>query len=88
MAACRLCKRERAPSSELCAYHLRAKTNLESGYKQWADAYGGITWKQYLQKVGSNADTGQWAKEVADLLLDESAEGAGPPGSGAPPRQS
>jgi len=76
MAACRLCKRERASSSEFCAYHLKAKTNLESGYKQWAEAYGGISWKQYLQEVGRNAETGQWAKEMAKLLSKESEEQA------------
>ena len=32
-----------------------------------------MTWKQYLQKVGGNSETGQWAKEVAELLSKESA---------------
>jgi hypothetical protein len=68
MTDCLLCRRGCAPSSPLCRYHLQAKTNLESGYKQWSDAYGGITWEEYLQKVGRNAETGQWAKEVARFL--------------------
>ena len=74
MASCKLCKRECSPSSEYCSYHLKAKENLESGYKQWSDAYGGITWKEYLRRVGRNPETGQWAKEVADLLSKTSGE--------------
>jgi hypothetical protein len=73
MTNCRLCKRDQAASSDLCVHHLAAKQNLESGYKQWSEAYGAITWKEYLQKVGQNAETGQWAKEVAKLLSDETA---------------
>lgn len=76
MASCRLCKRESAPSSNLCKYHLMAKTNLESGYRQWSEAFGGTTWKEYLKRVGKNSETGQWAKDVADLLSKESAEQA------------
>ena len=74
MTACRLCKRECAPSSTLCKNHLAAKLNLESGYRQWSDAYGTITWKEYLKKVGRLAETGQWAKEVAELLSKEGAD--------------
>ena len=74
MTTCRLCKRDSAPSSALCKYHLMAKRNIESGYKQWSDAYGAIAWKEYLQKIGRNAETGQWAKEVAELLSKDTAE--------------
>ena len=42
MAACRLCKRECAPSSTLCKYHLAAKRGVESAYAKWNEAYGGI----------------------------------------------
>ena len=74
MTACRLCKRECAPSSTLCKYHLAAKRSVESAYTQWKEAYGGITWKDYLQRVSQDAETGLWAKEVAELLSKESAE--------------
>lgn len=71
MTACGLCKRERAPSSTLCKYHLAAKRNVESQYARWSEAYGGMTWKEYLRKVAQSPETGQWAKEVADLLSKE-----------------
>jgi hypothetical protein len=73
-ATCRLCKRERAPSSTLCKYHLAAKRNVESAYKQWSEAYGGMTWKEYLQKIAQIAGTGQWAKEVAMMMSKEPEE--------------
>jgi len=73
MTSCRLCKRDCAPPSEFCKYHLTAKQNVESGYKQWSEAYGGITWKEYLRRIAQNAETGQWAKEVAELMSKEAA---------------
>ncbi len=77
MTSCRLCKRECSSSSSLCEYHLTAKLNLESAYRQWSEAYGGMTWREYLLKVTHNAQTGQWAKEVAQMLADESPKSAG-----------
>lgn len=74
MTTCRLCERECAPSSNFCEYHLGAKKSIESAYRQWNEAYGGISWKDYLQKVRQNPETGQWAKEVAELLSKETAE--------------
>jgi hypothetical protein len=74
MTSCRLCKRDCAPSSALCKYHLMAKRNIESGYKQWMEAYGDLTMKEYLQKIGRNPETGQWAKEVAELMAKGSED--------------
>ena len=74
MITCRLCKRGCAQSSVLCKFHLAAKTNLESGYGQWKEAYGSMTMKEYLQRIGRNKESGQWVKEVADLLTKESVD--------------
>ena len=74
MTSCRLCKREASSPSSFCKYHLMAKKSLESGYKQWSEGYGEMTWKEYLQKVAHNSETGQWAKEVADALAKESID--------------
>ncbi len=74
MTACLLCTRECAPSSTLCKYHLAAKRSVESAYRQWNEAYGGIAWKEYLQKLSQNPETGLWAKEVASLLSKEAVE--------------
>jgi nucleoid DNA-binding protein len=74
MKSCRLCKRDCAPSSTLCKYHLTAKRNIESGYKVWREAYGDFTMKEYLQKIGRTPETGEWAKEVAELMSRETIE--------------
>ncbi len=74
MTSCLLCKRECAPSSTLCRYHLEARRRVESAYNTWNEAYGGITWKEYLQRISQDPETGQWAKEVAGLLSKEAAE--------------
>jgi hypothetical protein len=63
---CRLCSRE--ATDELCRYHERAKERVQSAYRGWARAYGGMDWKVYLDRVITNGETGQWAKEVAELL--------------------
>jgi hypothetical protein len=74
MATCRLCKRESAPSSTLCEYHLAAKRKVEAGYKEWSEGYGGMAWKEYLLRIRSSSETGLWAKEVADMMSKDDAE--------------
>jgi len=73
MTTCRLCRRDAATSSRLCEHHLAAMRNLEAAYKRWDEAYGGMTWRDYLKTVREKRETGQWAKEVAELLLKEPA---------------
>jgi len=63
---CRLCEKEAV--TDLCGHHQSAKENLERAYPRWVKAYGGIEWKDYLDNVKRNVQTGRWAKEVAELL--------------------
>ena len=63
---CLLC--ERVPVSDLCPYHQAAKEKVEAAYPRWVRAYGKIEWKDYLDNVKRNGQTGQWAKEIAELL--------------------
>jgi hypothetical protein len=63
---CKLCGREAV--SNLCKYHEEAKRKIEAGYRLWAEAYGKVKWKDYLDKVKHNEQTGQWAKEIAEML--------------------
>jgi hypothetical protein len=63
---CKLCSRRAA--ADLCRYHQEAKERVESTYGLWVRAYGSIDWKTYLDRVITNDETGQWAKEVAELL--------------------
>ncbi len=63
---CRVCGREGA--SDLCAYHSAAKEKVEAAYPLWVRGYGKMEWKEYLDRVKRNVQTGQWAKEIADFL--------------------
>ncbi len=66
---CKLCERETATG--LCTYHQSAKDSLKAAYPRWSRAYGGMEWKDYLDNVKRNVQTGRWAKEVAELLERE-----------------
>jgi hypothetical protein len=63
---CMACKREAV--NDLCIYHQAAKERVVVGYPLWVKAYGEIEWKRYLDNVKRNPQTGQWAKEIADIL--------------------
>ena len=63
---CMLCSRKAV--SNLCRHHEEARRKVEAGYHLWAKAYGEIEWKDYLDKVKRNEQTGQWAKEITEML--------------------
>lgn len=63
---CLLCEREAV--SDLCEYHQAAKERVEGAYRLWVKAYGTMEWHDYLDRVKRNEQTGQWAKEIAELL--------------------
>ena len=63
---CSLCERDAV--SGLCPYHEAAKARVKATYPLWVKAYGGMDWKDYLDNVKRNVQTGQWAKEIAELL--------------------
>lgn len=63
---CPVCGRDSA--EQLCSYHSEAKERVEAAYPLWVRAYGRIEWKDYLDSVKRNPQTGQWAKEIAEFL--------------------
>jgi len=63
---CPLCGREAA--SDLCVYHLEAREKVKLAYPLWVKAYGRMEWKDYLDNVKRNVQTGQWAKEIVEFL--------------------
>jgi hypothetical protein len=65
---CPLC--ERAAAVDLCEYHQAARENLQRAYPMWIKAYGEIEWKDFLDNVKRNVQTGPWAKAVARFLED------------------
>jgi len=67
---CRLCERE--TDLGLCQFHAEAEKQIESAYRAWKEAYGVLAWTEYLARVIKNPETGQWAIEVARLMLRSS----------------
>jgi hypothetical protein len=63
---CPICGREAVP--DLCRYHTEAKERVREAYPFWVKAYGNIEWKDFLDNVKRNPQTGQWAKEIAEFL--------------------
>jgi hypothetical protein len=72
---CQLCRRESETNSNLCRYHAQAKRVLLAAYNAWGEAYSGLEWKEYLDKVKQLPETGQWVKEVIgqELIVDKDA---------------
>jgi hypothetical protein len=67
---CRLCRRK-AEIDSLCRYHFDARDELKKGYERWRDAYSSMSWREYLDRIKRLDGTGQWVKEVADLMERE-----------------
>jgi len=63
---CLICGRE--GPGDLCGYHAEAKERVRAAYPLWVKAYGSIEWKDFLDNVKRNPQTGQWAKEIAERL--------------------
>jgi len=70
---CTICSRE-IPSGDYCKYHEEAYKNLKEKYEEWLEAYGELSFSDYLQKVIQNPETGIWAKEVAEELAKKENE--------------
>ena len=63
---CALCERQAV--DELCRYHAQARDDVRSTFSYWKEAYGGLEWDDYLDRIKRNPRTGQWAKEAAGFL--------------------
>lgn len=66
MMECPVCGKE--SQADLCPDHAAAKEKLEASYPLWVRAYGRIEWKDYLDNVKRNVQTGRWVKEIAEFL--------------------
>jgi hypothetical protein len=65
---CRICSRE-AVERNYCELHAKAYENIAKNYDKWKRALK-ISWKEYLSQIAKNPLTGEWAKEVAQDLLN------------------
>jgi len=53
---------------EFCKWHKLSYEKLKETFKRWQDALE-ISWKQFLEEVIKNPNTGEWAREVAAYIL-------------------
>jgi len=65
---CPICGREAV--TDFCHYHTEAKENVLAAYPLWVKAYGNMEWKDFLDNVKRNPQTGQWVKEIAEILKE------------------
>jgi hypothetical protein len=42
---------------------------MNNHYKTWVNAYGRISWEEFLTKLLSMQETGRWIKEVIEVEL-------------------
>jgi hypothetical protein len=66
---CEICNRQTAESC-YCEFHAKAYENIVKKYERWKVALE-ISWKEYLSEIVKNPLTGEWAKEVAERLINE-----------------
>jgi predicted metal-binding protein len=65
---CKVCDKE-AGKKDFCPLHLKAYENIVEKYDFWRKALK-ISWKEYLSEIEQNPLTGEWAKEVANYLVN------------------
>lgn len=66
---CSLCSRSRAEGSQLCRYHQLAYDRLKEAFNSWREALE-IDWSGFLTEVLRLPELGEWAREVAENLLN------------------
>jgi hypothetical protein len=65
---CTVCGEE-AGEQNYCTLHSKAYKAIVDSYGRWKKAIG-ISWKDYLSEIAKNPLTGEWAKEVAENLIE------------------
>ncbi|AIC17196.1 hypothetical protein [Nitrososphaera viennensis] len=76
MKKCAACARESGDGRKYCRYHAKALEQLKSHYDSWVEAYGGISWQDYLQRLQKMEEetTGQWVREVIEAEMKKKEE--------------
>ncbi|MCG3218148.1 MAG: hypothetical protein KAR35_04045 [Candidatus Heimdallarchaeota archaeon] len=54
-----------------CRNHLRALKLLVTTYNSWDEAYEGLSWEEYLEKLTKIKESvGIWAQELIQYIID------------------
>ena len=65
---CKICNRE-ARENGYCELHMKAYETIAKKYELWKEALES-SWKEYLSEIAKNPLTGEWAREVAEYLIN------------------
>jgi len=71
---CEICARLGTESSVYCVHHLEAYNHLVEAYEVWRNALG-IDWAGFLREICAQPETGIWAREVAESLIEAGRSG-------------
>ncbi|HEU4605569.1 MAG TPA: hypothetical protein VFS46_04960 [Nitrososphaera sp.] len=63
---CAACHRKAMPDGRYCLHHRQALDSVTGHYRVWVDAYGGISWEEFLIRLSKMQETGSWVKEVIE----------------------
>jgi hypothetical protein len=63
---CAACHRKALSDGKYCLHHKQALDSMTNHYRAWVDAYGGISWQEFLNKLLKMQETGSWVKEVIE----------------------
>ncbi len=66
---CKICGRI-VQENGYCSLHLKAYKNIVEKFEVWKKA-SAISWQDYLVEIQKNSLTGEWAKEVSKLLIED-----------------
>lgn len=66
---CKICRRD-TEENGFCHLHSKAYKNVLEKFRVWTAA-SNVSWSQYLVEIQKNSLTGEWAKEVANYLIEE-----------------
>lgn len=66
---CLICHRPRMEGSQLCRYHQQAHDRLMNAFVSWRAALN-VDWRGFLEEVLKLPELGEWAREVAENLLE------------------
>ncbi|MCI0561941.1 MAG: hypothetical protein MN733_25930 [Nitrososphaera sp.] len=64
---CAACHRRALAGDKYCIHHSQAFHSLKEHYKAWVEAYGGISWDDFMGRLAKMDETGIYIKEVIEL---------------------
>jgi hypothetical protein len=63
---CAACHRTKL-AGKYCLHHARALQSIKDHHRVWSEAYGEISWPEFLDRISKMDETGKWVIEVIDV---------------------